>query len=92
MVPEKGSPQGGVTSPLLANIYLDPLDQLLAASGIQSGKYEDDIVILTPGSEATRQALELVPGWMEGAQLTLHPYKTRIDSADTTPAGQLLRR
>lgn len=78
VVPEKGSPQGGVISPLLANIYLDPLDQLLAASGIQSVRYADDIVILTPSAEAARQALELVQGWMEGAQLTLHPDKTRI--------------
>ena len=64
--------------PLLANIYLDPLDQLPAASGIQSVRYADDIVILTSSAEAARQALELVQGWMEGAQLTLHPDKTRI--------------
>jgi len=64
--------------PLLANIYLDPLDQLLAARGIQSVRYADDIVILTTSAEAARQALELVQGWMEGAQLTLHPDKTRI--------------
>ena len=78
VVPDKGSPQGGVISPLLANIYLDPLDQLLAASGIQSVRYADDIVILTPSAEAARQALELVQRWMEGVQLTLHPDKTRI--------------
>ena len=77
-IPDKGSPQGGVISPLLANIYLDPLDRLLAASDIRSVRYADDIVILTPGAEAARQALELVQGWMEGAQLTLHPDKTRI--------------
>ena len=77
-IPDKGSPQGGVISPLLANIYLDPLDRLLAASGIQSVRYADDIVILTSNAEAARQALELVQGWMEGAQLTLHPDKTRI--------------
>jgi len=77
-IPDKGSPQGGVISPLLANIYLDPLDRLLAASGIQSVRYADDIVILTPDAEAARQALELVQGWMAGAQLTLHPDKTRI--------------
>jgi RNA-directed DNA polymerase len=78
VIPDKGSPQGGIISPLVANIYLDPLDQLLAASGIQSVRYADDIVILTASAEAARQALELVQGWMEGAQLTLHPDKTRI--------------
>jgi RNA-directed DNA polymerase len=76
--PDKGSPQGGVISPLLANLYLDPLDQLLAANGIRSVRYADDIVILTESGEAARQALALVQGWMEGAQLTLHPDKTRI--------------
>ena len=76
--PDKGSPQGGVISPLLANLYLDPLDHLLAASGIRSVRYADDIVILTDSGEAARQALELVREWMEGAQLTLHPDKTRI--------------
>jgi len=78
IIPDKGSPQGGVISPLLANIYLDPLDHLLAASGIQSVRYADDIVILTSSAEAARKALELVQRWMEGAQLTLHPDKTRI--------------
>lgn len=76
--PDKGSPQGGVISPLLANLYLDPLDHLLAANGIRSVRYADDVVILTDSAEAARQALELVQGWMEGAQLTLHPDKTRI--------------
>lgn len=76
--PDKGSPQGGVISPLLANIYLDPLDQLLAARGIRSVWYADDIVILTDSEEAAREALGLVRGWMERAQLTLHPDKTRI--------------
>ena len=75
---DKGSPQGGVISPLLANIYLDPLDQLLAARGIRSVRYADDIVILTDNGEAAQEALELVRGWMEGAQLTLHPDKTRV--------------
>jgi RNA-directed DNA polymerase len=91
VIPDKGSPQGGVISPLLANIYLDPLDHLLAASGITSVRYADDIVILTPGAEAARQALALVQGWMEGAQLTLHPDKTRIvDMARTDACFEFL--
>lgn len=80
--PDKGSPQGGVISPLLANLYLDPLDHLLAAHGIRSVRYADDIVILTGSGEAARQALALVQGWMEQAQLTLHPDKTRIVDMD----------
>jgi RNA-directed DNA polymerase len=77
-VTEKGSPQGGIISPLLANIYLDPLDHLLGALGLQSARYADDIVILAPDRESARQALETVGEWMEAAGLTLHPEKTRV--------------
>ena len=40
--PAKGSPQGAVISPLLSNIYLDPLDHLLAAAGFEMVRYADD--------------------------------------------------
>jgi retron-type reverse transcriptase len=76
--PDKSSPQGSVTSPLRANIHLDPLDQLLAARGIRSVRYADDIVFLTEREEAAREALEVVSGWMEGAQFTLYPDKACI--------------
>ncbi len=41
-MPEAGSPQGAVISPLLSNIYLDPLDQLMAARGFDMVRYADD--------------------------------------------------
>ncbi|MSO22054.1 MAG: hypothetical protein EXQ58_02110 [Acidobacteria bacterium] len=41
-----GTPQGAVLSPLLSNIYLDPLDQAMAAAGIERVRYADDFVIL----------------------------------------------
>ena len=82
--PTKGSPQGGSISPLLANIYLDPLDWLLSERGLQSVRYADDIVILTTSAEQAQRALEQVQQWMERAQLTLHPEKTRLVDM-TTP-------
>ena len=76
--PEKGSPQGGVISSLLANIYLNPLDWLLKELGLESVRYADDIVILARSAEQARQALETISRWAEKARLALHPEKTRI--------------
>lgn len=75
---EEGSPQGGVISPLLANIYLNPLDWLLSDLGIKFARYADDIVILTRSEDDAREVLQRVRQWMESACLTLHPEKTRI--------------
>lgn len=77
-VPEKGSPQGGVISPLLANIYLDPLDWLLNDLGIQSVRYADDIIVLAENARQATEALKQIEEWMQQAGLTLHPEKTRI--------------
>ncbi len=76
--PEKGSPQGGVISPLLANIYLNPLDWMLKGLEIKSVRYADDIVLLARSAEDARLALEALSGWVSRAQLTLHPEKTRL--------------
>jgi len=76
--PETGSPQGGIVSPLLANIYLDPLDKLLESLGLHSVRYADDIVVLAEDSQTAISALESIKEWMEAAELTLHPEKTRI--------------
>jgi RNA-directed DNA polymerase len=84
-LPEEGTPQGAVISPLLANIYLHPLDQHMAAAGYEMVRYADDFVILC-GSEADAQhALSLITTWVEAAGLTLHPEKTRI--VDATQHG-----
>lgn len=75
---EDGTPQGGVVSPLLANIYLNPLDWLLKRCGVEMVRYADDEVILCRDAESASAALELVRKWMDEAQLELHPEKTRI--------------
>ena len=84
--PEAGTPQGAVISPLLSNIYLDPLDKLMAASGIEMVRYADDFVILCKSETEARSALALVQKWTATAGLTLHPEKTRIVDA-TQPGG-----
>jgi RNA-directed DNA polymerase len=78
--PESGTPQGGVVSPLLANIYLNPLDWLLAKAGLETVRYADDMVVLCRDPHQAEQALETVRGWMTEAGLELHPQKTRIVS------------
>jgi len=79
--PEAGTPQGAVISPLLSNIYLDPLDHEMAGKGIEMVRYADDFVILCRGREEAEGALERVRQWTARAGLTLHPVKTRIVSA-----------
>ena len=81
--PEQGAPQGAVLSPLLSNVYLDPLDHLMARHGIEMVRYADDFVILCKTAEDAARALELVKQWVAGNGLTLHPEKTRIVDSRT---------
>ena len=76
--PEAGAPQGAVLSPLLSNIYLNPLDHHLAAQGFAMVRYADDFVILCRSQAEAEHALMQVRQWCEAAGLVLHPTKTRI--------------
>jgi RNA-directed DNA polymerase len=76
--PEAGAPQGAVLSPLLSNVYLDPLDHLAAASGLEMVRYADDFVILCRTADDAQRALELVQAWVAENGLVLHPVKTKI--------------
>jgi RNA-directed DNA polymerase len=76
--PETGAPQGAVLSPLLSNIYLNPLDHLMAQRGIEMIRYADDFVILCRTAEEAERALELVRQWVADNGLLLHPTKTKI--------------
>jgi len=84
--PEGGTPQGAVISPLLSNIYLDPLDHLMEGKGFEMVRYADDFVILCESEDEARQALAVVTRWCEGAGLSLHPEKTRVVDA-SLPGG-----
>jgi RNA-directed DNA polymerase len=81
--PESGAPQGAVLSPLLSNVYLDPLDHLLARAGFEMVRYADDFVILCRTAAEAERALELVRQWVADNGLVLHPAKTRTVDART---------
>jgi RNA-directed DNA polymerase len=83
--PTSGAPQGAVLSPLLSNIYLDPLDHQMAAAGYEMVRYADDFVILCKTKEQAQAALEAVSTWTAQAGLTLHPEKTRIVDSQVEP-------
>jgi len=83
--PEAGAPQGAVLSPLLSNIYLNPLDQQMVSQGLAMVRYADDFVILCRSQAEAEQALAQVRQWCDAAGLVLHPTKTRI--VDVRTAG-----
>jgi group II intron reverse transcriptase/maturase len=75
-----GTPQGGVISPLLANIYLNRLDRIWASRCSGLGKlvrYADDFVVLCQRESQAREALRRIDLVMRQMGLTLHPDKTR---------------
>ncbi len=73
-----GTPQGAVISPLLANIYLDPLDHMMARLGWKMVRYADDFVLLCHSEAEAQAVLAEVRQRVEEAGLTLHPEKTRL--------------
>lgn len=78
VTPEDGTPQGAVISPLLANLYLNPLDHLMAAAGFEMVRYADDFVVLCRTAADAQRALMMLQRWTEAAGLQLHPQKTRV--------------
>jgi RNA-directed DNA polymerase len=84
--PTTGTPQGAVISPLLANIYLHPLDLLMEESGYRMVRYADDFVVLCRTADEALAALRRIEAWVTTNGLTLHPDKTRI--ADSRKPGQ----
>jgi RNA-directed DNA polymerase len=75
---ERGTPQGAVISPMLANLYLTPLDRQMAEQGWAMVRYADDLVVLCRTREEAERALRYLRDWAERAGLTVHPTKTRI--------------
>ncbi len=78
----RGLPCGWSISPLPSNIYLDPLDHLMAGQGVEMVRDADELVILCRSAADARRALERMTEWTDEAGLTLHPTKTRIVDAN----------
>jgi len=76
---ERGVPQGGPLSPLLANIMLDPLDRRIEELGLPFVRYADDFLILAKSREEAERTLETVREFIEGKlKLLINPDKTRV--------------
>jgi RNA-directed DNA polymerase len=78
---EQGTPQGAVISPLLANLYLNPLDHAVARQGWEMVRYADDFVVLCRSEVEAQTVLAYLRQWTTEAGLTLHPTKTHIVNA-----------
>ncbi|MBE6525650.1 MAG: group II intron reverse transcriptase/maturase [Thermoplasmata archaeon] len=79
---EKGSPQGGPLSPLLANIYLNEFDRLLEERGLRFCRYADDIVILVRSERAAKRVMESTVRYLEGnLKLKVNTDKSMVAKA-----------
>jgi RNA-directed DNA polymerase len=84
--PVGGTPQGAVISPLLANIYLHPLDCHMRERGYRMVRYADDFVVLCRSAEEAQAALTEVKAWVKENGLSLNPDKTHM--GDCREPGQ----
>lgn len=76
---ETGSPQGGVISPLIANVYLDAFDQFMKGRGYRIVRFADDILILTRSKSAAHNALNVARNYLEGMLLlTVNEQKSHV--------------
>lgn len=85
--PQKGTPQGAVISPLLANLYLHSVDGAMAAAGFRMVRYADDLVILCCSRQEAAEALRLLQDQMMEKGLRLHSEKTRLVDVSTSGQG-----
>lgn len=85
--PTKGTPQGAVLSPLLANLYLHPLDMITTQAGYKMVRYADDFVIVCQNQEDSEVALGMVKQWTQTNGLNLHPDKTHIGNCSERGQG-----
>jgi RNA-directed DNA polymerase len=88
--PEAGTPQGAVISPLLANIYLHPVDVMMREEGYAMIRYADDMVIMCRSREEAERALARLDALLTERSLRLHPVKTRVVDATERPGFDFL--
>jgi group II intron reverse transcriptase/maturase len=85
-----GTPQGGVASPLLANIYLHEMDkQVTKISGVRMVRYADDVVILCKTKEKAERTMKQVEEILTGLKLQLNKMKTKIVNVNRRSFGFL---
>ena len=78
----RGLLQGGVLSPLFANVYLDRFDQLALKRGLQLVRYGDDIIVCCCTKAEAEAALKLIEKFLAKLHLTVNPHKTMIVHAE----------
>ena len=88
--PERGTPQGAVISPLLANIYLHPVDVAMREEGYAVIRYADDMVVMCTTREEAERALSRLHELLTERGLKLHPVKTRVVDASERPGFDFL--
>lgn len=82
ILPEKGLAQGSVISPILANVYLDDFDEIVAASGLKLVRYADDFIVMAKKERRILKAKQEIAELLSGIGLQLHPDKTQITNFD----------
>ncbi len=85
--PLAGTPQGSVISPLMANLYLHGLDELLSTDGHQYVRFADDFVVMCRTREEAEEVLVVIQDWVDKHGLTLHPEKTRVGNCAVKGQG-----
>ena len=81
---EVGSPQGGVISPLIANVYLNEFDQFMMKRKHRIVRYADDILVFCRSRKAAENALGVATEYLEGAlKLTINLKKTHVAETGT---------
>jgi len=76
--PTAGTPQGSVISPLMSNLYLHGLDELLSKCDLRYVRFADDFVAMCRTRKEAEEVLDVIRIWVERQGLTLHPEKTRV--------------
>src|SRR5271170_2153600 len=75
---ERGTPQGGVVSPVLSNVLLTPFDREMRRKGYQLTRYADDWVVTCKSAAEARAAIDAAGRILKQLGVDLHPQKTRV--------------